>query len=167
MHPEEDEDYDPTSNHFTSSQTAEVHLNSSIDITSSPFFGFDPDQRTLFIRALSKNISRYDIQELVEKMEGYRSLAMSDPLRKNDFTRNCWVEFDSEENTNKAADSLTGASIKEEKVKLSKAYTKVKRVKILRNYPTTRLEKDLQTAIKLASRLDANCGIENNELLTR
>ena len=92
-------------------------------------------------------------------MEGYRSLAMSDPLPRNDFTRNCWVEFDSEENTNKAADILAGASIKEEKIKLNKAFTKVKRVKVLRNYPTTRLEKDLNTMIKLASRLDTNCGI--------
>ena len=91
MQPEEEDDYDHSAHHFTNSQTMEIHLNSSVDITAAPFFGLDPDQRTLFIRTLSKNISRYDVQDLVSKLDGYRSLAMSEPVRKNDFTRNCWV----------------------------------------------------------------------------
>ena len=62
MQAEEDEEYDPTISHFTGSQTVEAHLYSSVDITQPPYFGFDPDQCTLFIRTFSKNISRYDIQ---------------------------------------------------------------------------------------------------------
>ena len=60
---------------------------------------------------------------------------MSDPLRKANFTRNCWIEFDSEENCNKAAMSMNGLMIKNETLNVSKAFTKVKKVKVLKNYP--------------------------------
>jgi len=36
-------------------------------------------------------ISRYDIREIVEKLEGYKSLTMSDPVKKANLSRFCWI----------------------------------------------------------------------------
>lgn len=92
---------------------------------------------------------------------------MSDPLRKANFTRNCWIEFDSEENCNKAAMSMNGLMIKNETLNVSKAFTKVKKVKVLKNYPISRLESDIEIMAKLIEKLDSFCGITNNDLLNK
>ena len=62
-----------------------------MDIIKPPFYGFDTDANTLFIRGLSKEVSKYDIKSIVEKLEGFKTITMSDPLRKVNFTRNCWI----------------------------------------------------------------------------
>ena len=64
---------------------------------------------------------------------------MSDPLRKINFTRNCWIEFATEESCAKASLSMNGLMIKNETLNVSKAFTKVKKVKVLKNYPISRL----------------------------
>jgi hypothetical protein len=50
---------------------------------------------------------------------------------------------------------------------VSKAYTKLKRVKILKNYPSKRLQIDIDTIGRLITKLDESVGIENNALLNR
>lgn len=92
---------------------------------------------------------------------------MSDPLRKANFTRNCWIEFDSEESCSKAAMSMNGLMIKNETLNVSKAFTKVKKVKVLKNYPISRLESDIEIMAELIEKLDSFCGITNNELLSK
>lgn len=51
-----------------SNQTIDVMLDSSIDISKAPYFGFDPDHATLFIKGLTKEISRHDIKATLEKI---------------------------------------------------------------------------------------------------
>lgn len=72
-------------------QTFDIHLNQSIDITKAPYFGFDQDQNTLFIKLVPRLISRYDIRSVVEKLQGYKCLTMSDPVKKNSLKRFCWI----------------------------------------------------------------------------
>jgi hypothetical protein len=55
----------------------DVGLNHSIDITQEPFFGFDPDYRTLFAKNVPKSISRFDIFEVVRKLDGFKNLTVS------------------------------------------------------------------------------------------
>jgi len=43
-------------------------MNPLIDITREPYFGFDQDLYTLFIKAVPRPISRYDIRMVVEKL---------------------------------------------------------------------------------------------------
>lgn len=59
------------------SQTIEVGLNQNIDISQPPFFGFDPDARTLFAKNVPKTISRFDIYELVRKLDGFKNITVS------------------------------------------------------------------------------------------
>lgn len=92
---------------------------------------------------------------------------MSDPVKKNNLKRFCWIEFDNEENCNKAVLSLSGLMIKNETLVISKSATKVKRVKILKNYPSTRLEGDVDTMLRLIIKLDEEVGIKDGRLIER
>lgn len=55
------EDEDDSISSLIASQTVDVSLNQSVDITKEPYFGFDPDARTLFAKNVPKSISRFDI----------------------------------------------------------------------------------------------------------
>lgn len=92
---------------------------------------------------------------------------MSDPVKKNNLKRFCWIEFDNEENCNKAVLSLSGLMIKNETLVISKSATKVKRVKILKNYPNSRLEGDIDTLLRLIIKLDEEVGIKDGRLIER
>ena len=84
---------------------------------------------------------------------------MSDPIRKDSFARNCWIQFTSEELCQKALLLMNGLIIKDTTLNVSKAFTKLKRVKVLKNYPSTRLQTDIDTLTKLIIKLDAKVGI--------
>jgi RNA recognition motif-containing protein len=74
---------------------------------------------------------------------------MSDPLKKANFTRNCWIEFANEEHCEKALLSMNGLMIKNETLNVSKASTKVRKVKVLKNYPSSRIDADADAVAKL------------------
>ena len=42
-------------------QTYDINASSNLNLNGSPFYGFDPDSFTLFIKAIPRNISRFDI----------------------------------------------------------------------------------------------------------
>jgi hypothetical protein len=157
--PEEDEDQPQNVSGFLHNQTVEVVLDHAIDVSKAPFFGFDPDHATIFLKGLSKEISRYDIKALMDNIPGWKTITMSDPLKKAGFSRNCWIEFYSEDHCQQALLKLNGITIKENAVVASKAYTKLKKVKVLKNYPSTRLETDINTMKKLVKKLDTQMGI--------
>jgi hypothetical protein len=50
-------------------------------IADRPFFGFDPNSMTLFLKTIPVNISRWDILNVVKTTPGFVSLSMSEPLR--------------------------------------------------------------------------------------
>jgi hypothetical protein len=75
------------------SQTLEISLAQGIDITKEPYFGFDPDVRTLFAKNVPKSISRFDIYEIARQLKGFKNITVSEPIKKNEFSRYCWIEF--------------------------------------------------------------------------
>lgn len=62
---------------------------------------------------------------------------------------------------------MNGLIIKETTLNVSKAFTKLRRVKVLKNYPSSRLQTDINTMKKLITKFDARMGIQNNALLDR
>lgn len=42
-------------------QTFEINVASNIDLSGQPFYAFDPDTNALFLKAVPRNISKYDI----------------------------------------------------------------------------------------------------------
>ena len=88
--------YDDEEDPFLSlinSQTQDIGLNQGVNITQEPYFGFEPDARTLFAKNVPKSISRFDIYEVVRKLKGFKNITVSEPVKKNNFSRYCWVEF--------------------------------------------------------------------------
>lgn len=65
----------------------EINLDDNIDICNEPYFGFDPNCMTLFIKSVPKNISRWDIKDNLMKVPGFSSLSLSEPLKSHDFLR--------------------------------------------------------------------------------
>lgn len=84
---------------------------------------------------------------------------MSDPVKKANLSRYCWIDFSNEETCNKAALSLSGLMIKNETLVVTKSTTKIKRVKVLKNYPISRMSKDIDTLARLIKKLDQEVGI--------
>ena len=80
---------------------------------------------------------------------------MSEPAKKYNLTRYCWIYFDTEENCSKATLSLSGLMIKNESLVVTKSTTKNKKIKVIKNYPRSRTEKDLETIQKLVVKLDS------------
>lgn len=64
---EQEEDEEPNQNFgsFISNQTIEFVLDNNSHVTKAPYFGYDPDFATLFIKGLKKEISRYDIKAAI------------------------------------------------------------------------------------------------------
>jgi len=54
---------------------------------------------------------------------------------------------------------MNGIILKNSSLNVIKAFTKIKIVKILKNYPSSRLESDIQTLCKLVTKMDALIGI--------
>lgn len=62
---------------------------------------------------------------------------------------------------------MNGLMIKNETLNVSKAFTKVRKVKVLKNYPIARLPTDIDVMSRLVERLDSSCGITESPLLSR
>lgn len=50
--------------------------------------------------------------------------------------------------------AMSALIIKNEKIDVIKSNSKAKRVKVIKNYPITRIKDDLSTIVKLAKKLD-------------
>jgi hypothetical protein len=79
---------------------------------SEPYFGFDPDYNTLFIMKIPRTISRFDIYEIANKIEGFKNITVSEPVKKNALARYCWIEFTNEDSCAKAAMTMSALIIK-------------------------------------------------------
>lgn len=85
---------------------SDINLNDEIEIINAPFFGFDSNAQTLFIKSIPRDCARREIEELFEEMEGYICLSVSEPLRSQNLVRFGWVIFKNSECCEKALDTM-------------------------------------------------------------
>jgi len=111
----------------------EVEFDSKTDITGPPFFGFDPNSQTLFIKAIPKFISRWDLTDAFKKLQGFLSLSLSEPLKSQEFIRFGWILFDTEENCNQAYELLKTLNIKNYAFNIVKSKSQRKPIKVYYN----------------------------------
>jgi hypothetical protein len=83
-------------------QTIDINVSSKVNINGPPFYAFDPDVNTMFIKAIPRTISKFDIFEIVGKLDGFLSITLSEPVKKLHFSRYCWITFASEEHLKSA-----------------------------------------------------------------
>lgn len=81
------------------------------DVSKAPIFGYDANSMTLYLKAIPKNVSRWELLDLLKDSRGFISLSLSDPLRTQDFERYAWVSYDSEENCRHAKEFLENKTV--------------------------------------------------------
>jgi hypothetical protein len=57
-------------------------------------------------------ISRFDIYEIASKIDGFKNITVSEPVKKNALTRYCWIEFQNEDSCAKAAMTMNALILK-------------------------------------------------------
>ncbi len=145
---------------------AKAQNNTKLDICLEPYFGYDPDKLTLFIHQIPRNISRAHILEIVKKLPGFISLSLSEPIKNQNYSRYCWITFDSEENTDLAYDSLSEFKVTNDFKILpikSKSST-AKKIRVTVPYFDHRIEEDLKFSESLIKLFDQEKGIEVNTI---
>ena len=80
-------------------------------ISGPPYYGFDPNSMTLFLKTIPVNISRWDLLAVIKTSPGFVSLSMSEPLKSQGFSRFAWVLYDTEEHCNESLQMLTSKQV--------------------------------------------------------
>jgi hypothetical protein len=142
----------------------EVDLDSTVDITGAPLYGFDPNSLTLFIKAIPKFISRWDLTDSLKKISGFMSLSLSEPLKSQDFIRFGWILFDTEENCNKAYELLNTLIIKGYSFNIVKSKSQRKPIKISSKMDNEKIKSDLDLSRQLIEALDSEKKIGESTL---
>jgi RNA recognition motif-containing protein len=81
------------------------------------------------------------------------------------FCRYCWITFASEEYLKNAEIAVNGLTIQNEPIVIGSSSSRSRRVKILKNYPTSRINIDAEVVKKLLAKLDEQCGVSGNILM--
>lgn len=87
-------------------------------------------------------------------MEGFQTITLSEPVKKLSFSRYCWITFSDSASLAKAELAMNGLIIKEEPITVGRSISKNRRIKVLKNYPSSRLENDARVCEKLSKKLD-------------
>lgn len=149
-----------------SKMTSSKAKEKGIDITSAPYYGFDPDRQTLFIHQLPRNISRWQILDVVKKLNGYFALSVSEPIKSQSYYRFCWLSFESEEKCNLAYELLKDYKVNEDyemhPIK-SKSMT-IKKIRLTPPLFDERTDEDLNHTKRLIEVYDKDKQIDNNPL---
>lgn len=145
----------------------EINLSEGYDITNAPYFGFDSNHQTLFIKSVPKDCPRRTLEKIFEEMEGYICLSLSEPLRTQEFVRFGWVIFDSNENCAKAVNLMSSEEIKRFDLSIVKNKQQRRFIRILQNFTKKRLEQHNSLSAELIKNLDSEKGIQGNILLEK
>ena len=80
-------------------------------ISGPPYYGFDPNSMTLFLKTIPVHISRWDLLAVIKTSPGFISLSMSEPLKSQGFSRFAWVLYDTEAHCNESLQLLTNKQV--------------------------------------------------------
>jgi hypothetical protein len=155
----------PNAPHIVSKENLKIMQTktnpNSIDISESPYFGFDPDKSTLFMHQIPRFISRFDILKELKHLKGFINMTVSEPMKNQNYVRYCWVSFNSEENCNSAFNALSDLHIGEFNLPLVKSKSVgVKKIMVTPPLFEEREIEDLEISFKLIQKFNKEKGIE-------
>jgi hypothetical protein len=137
------------------------------NISGPPYFGFDPNALTLFLKTIPVHVSRWDLITAVKSSPGFVSLSMSEPLKSQDFCRFAWVLYDSEDHCNESLALLTGKVVTSDfrliPVRSQSATKKEPRTQLPHSAENIAL--DWRQSARLIRVLDLEKGITENSLM--
>jgi len=137
------------------------------NISGPPYFGFDPNSMTLFLKTIPVNISRWDLLNVVKSSPGFVSLSMSEPLKSQGFCRFAWVLYDTEEHCNESLTLLTGKLVATD-FRLAPVRSQSSSKKEVKTQPPHNSESitlDWRQSARVIRVLDLEKGISENPLL--
>ena len=143
----------------------QVDLPEKLNITNAPLFGFDPNSLTLFIKAVPKNISRMSLLKIFEKLPGFASLSLSDPLRSHDFVRYGWAAFRNEKVCAEGFLMAQPALQSELDLSLMRSKTAKRFFKVVPHFSLIHLKENLVFSAELIRLLDKLNGLTGNLVL--
>lgn len=139
----------------------------SPNLAGPPYYGFDPNSMTLFLKTIPVNISRWDLLNVVKTSPGFVSLSMSEPLKSQGYCRFAWVLYDSEEHCNESLVLLANKTVSPE-FKLSPVRSQSSSRKDIKVQPAQSWEAltvDWMNTSRLITHLDREKGVNENPLL--
>jgi uncharacterized C2H2 Zn-finger protein len=80
---------------------------------SSPFYLFNINNNSLFIQYLPYNVSFLSLHSIIKELPGLIFISISEPLKKDDYSRFIWLNFDNEKNVTNALEKLNLYEINE------------------------------------------------------
>jgi len=133
-----------------------------VDVSNAPYFGFDPDKMTLFLHQLPRNISRFQILEILKKLPGFISMSLSEPIKNQNYYRYCWVTFDSEINCDTGYETLNEYRISNDYkiIPIKSKSSTVKRIRVTPPLFLEKIEEDLEYSKMLIDLFDKEKNIE-------
>ncbi|KAL4460616.1 hypothetical protein ABPG72_002903 [Tetrahymena utriculariae] len=143
-----------------------IYLSENFDVTQSPYFGFDPVVRTLFIKTIPKELGRQDIYEIIQKIPGFQSLSLSEPVPNQQFQRYGWITFETEEQCNYAAERFKSDCLVINKYEFNIVKNNQKRmIKVAQKVDLKKSQTDFEQIIKLIAKFDQSKNITGNPLV--
>ena len=137
------------------------------NLSAAPYYGFDPNSLTLFLKTIPINVSRWEILDVLKNCTGFLSLSMSEPLKSQNFARFAWVLFDTEAHCLESLQMLNGKPVTSD-FRLSPILSKTSSSKNIKTQPPACLENidnDWKLTSQLITCLDREKGIYENPLL--
>ena len=71
-----------------------------------PYFAFDANASTLYLKMVPAHVSRRELLEVAKTTPGFVSLSLSEPLRTQHFVRYAWISYDDETHCKMAISAL-------------------------------------------------------------
>lgn len=136
--------------------------NDFFEISNAPYFGFDPDKLTLFLHQLPRNVSRWQILDIIKKLPGFISMSLSEPIKNQNYYRYCWVTFDTENNCENAYETLNEYRISNDYkiIPIKSKSSTVKRIRLTPCLFEERIDEDLEFSRMLIEIFDKEKNIE-------
>jgi len=134
-------------------------------ISGAPYFGFDANKTTLYLKLIPIHISRWDLLDAVKPTPGFLGLSMSEPLKTQEFVRYAWVTYDTDENCQRSKTILEKVSLKNFDLNpVISISTTRKKVKVTPLLNKSCIGRDKQISKNLIEVFDKQRMIEDNKL---
>jgi SERRATE/Ars2, N-terminal domain/Arsenite-resistance protein 2/Domain of unknown function (DUF4187) len=137
------------------------------NLSGPPYYGFDPNSLTLFLKTIPTHVSRWEILDVLKNCPGFLSLSMSEPLKSQNFARFGWVLFDTEAHCLESLSLLNNKQVSSD-FKISPILSKTSSSKNIKVQPAgcaQNVDSDWKLSSQLITCFDREKGIYENSLL--
>ena len=138
-------------------------LHLSTTCKGAPFFGFDANACTLYLKGVPVHVSRRELLEAAKGTPGFVSLSLSEPLRTQNFVRYAWISYDDEANCKAAISALAAVSIRGFQLSAVRSAAKSKPVRVTPPMGAGSVARDTELTLSLIVQFNTEKEFEIDE----